>query len=552
MIKFDSQNKAQRLLDTISFELDTDMRLLPHQLKLGKTELLTDALTLPYADIESRLQRYAAEASESGKLLLRKDMKDYLARLNANPLIPLDFRLKVLARFEHYLDLFDPEMTAAILNAHKIGVLMVHKEARNQPNYLPILADMIGAAIELATRLLVGTLQQYQLPSPIATRQCYDLIKVGLAVLPTLRGYHKKGRIRLLGQFGLHELLRRLDLHGKSAEMQLALHSELGRHLEFLEPVLVRKGDAPPSRNHGTYLLSNMVRPHELPEIIRSLPATFADDVVLLPLDRFIEDVVEAVNRAEALQADTEVQKRDLHIEEQVRITLLGGNAILDSLRFKNRPEVRVDYPGVRLLVKGDADRAIIESRSMVSLRRYEVPADGVVPDAWAVTNISQTGVGIERVGDYALPFEVGSLVGLVWLPNSNEPMLGFVRWIKEMKPGEHRVGIEFFTEHYHLIKGSLPHAPNEDLGDRRAWSLLLKQGTVEHTVIFPDAEVEQGMAFDLYQGGRSARFQIAAIIEKGPNYTITRAVKGKEIEIAPLGRKDSSASRDMIGVSGI
>ena len=46
-----------RLMDAVSFELDSDLRLHPQRLELGKAELLTDALRLPFVDIERQLMR---------------------------------------------------------------------------------------------------------------------------------------------------------------------------------------------------------------------------------------------------------------------------------------------------------------------------------------------------------------------------------------------------------------------------------------------------------------------------------------------------------------
>jgi len=110
-----STEDANRLMETVSFELDTDLRLHPQKLELGKAELLTDALTLPFTDIEKRLSQYVSGSSKDEKILLQKSIKSYLAKLNSNPLIPLHYRLKVLGRFERELELFDAEMTAAVL-----------------------------------------------------------------------------------------------------------------------------------------------------------------------------------------------------------------------------------------------------------------------------------------------------------------------------------------------------------------------------------------------------------------------------------------------------
>jgi len=65
-----STEDANRLMETVSFELDTDLRLHPQKLELGKAELLTDALTLPFTDIEKRLSQYISGSSKDEKLLL--------------------------------------------------------------------------------------------------------------------------------------------------------------------------------------------------------------------------------------------------------------------------------------------------------------------------------------------------------------------------------------------------------------------------------------------------------------------------------------------------
>jgi len=532
-------NKTARdLLDTVSFQLDDDLRLLPRQITLGKAELLTDALTLPFVDIEKRLNAYVFNAPEAVKWRLRQDMKDYLARLNANPMLPLQFRMKVLARFESDLALFDPEMTSAVLNAHKIAILMVHKEARENRNYLAPLSEMIAAALELAVQLLLHTLQQYQIPSPITSRQVFDLAKLGLALIPALlMEKHMQSRVRLNVQISAFELLRRLDFYGKSIEEQQMVWREVEPRLSNLTPILVRKGESRDLTGNSIFLVSNLARPHERPQVLTKIRQPFADDLILIPLDQIVDEEVAAVNRVENLLKSTEQQRRDLHIESQVRTTLVGGKAFLDMLRPQRRPTLRTEYSGVRVLLQEDSARAIVESKSLLALNKYEQAptSGGSLPDAWLVKNIDLTGISLERIGVTPPRFAVGTLVGLIWLPFKGEPLLGFVRWHKEVKHGEHHIGIEFITEQYYLMKGSVLSQKVDESPHLRNWPLLLQQGTLHHTVIFPDPYIPVGMTFNLSQESKSGEFRVQEIVANGPNYTLAHIVKDSPIARAEI-----------------
>ncbi|MDQ6978454.1 MAG: hypothetical protein Q9M75_10100, partial [Ghiorsea sp.] len=164
--------------------LASDLRLHPQRLDLGQAEMLTDVLLNRFEDLEQRLNTYFSGSAAGPEL--RKSMQAYLSRLNSNPLIPLHFRLKVLHRFEERLDLFDAEMTAAVLNAHKIGVDMVQKEALKDPEYYRILVDMVAHAINLAGSLMKDTLGSSHAPAVITVRQVFDLMRLGMVVMPEL------------------------------------------------------------------------------------------------------------------------------------------------------------------------------------------------------------------------------------------------------------------------------------------------------------------------------------------------------------------------------
>jgi len=526
-----NKESAQRLMETVSFELDTDLRLHPQRLNLGKAELLTDAITLPFMGIEKRLAKYITGASPEETEILRRSMKDYLGRLNSNPLIPLHFRLKVLNRFERELELFDAEMTAAVLNAHKIGVNMVQKAARSQPGYYRIVVDMAANAVELAAKLLRQGLEEYRVPAVIATRQVFDLARLGLAVLPVLPEDSVSERDRLEKAVSSHELLRKLDLFGKPKAIQKIIWQELNNHIGFLKPRFCHKGDAPTDLEGTSFLFTNFMRPHTAPVVTSRLPSQFSSDGITIPMDEFIDRLVTAINRVETVLHSPDLQKQDLHTEEALQATIIGGNAILESMHDKKRSHERQDYVGVRVILESKPNKAFVESHTALVMNEYEyAPTERSNAGAWSVIDISKGGTCLERISFDPLGNDVGAIVGINWLPHKNEPMLAFIRWFKEPKPGEQRVGLEFIRAKYRLMKGAIMGGAEDDSIRGRAWPLLVKPERKDLSVIFPDAHIMRKMAFIISDENKSAHFKVQDVVETGPNYTIAKAVHADEL----------------------
>jgi len=536
-----SSESAKKLMETVSFELDTDLRLHPQKLELGRAELLTDALTLPFMDIEKRLNQYVIGTSGTEKLVLQKSMKAYLAKLNANPLIPLHFRLKVLGHFERELELFDSEMTAAVLNAHKIGVDLVQKAARIEPSYYRVLVVMVANALELAVKMLRIGFERYQSPAVLTNRQSFDLMRLGLSVLPALPEDAVSERDRLRKAVSSHEFLRMLDFYGKSEAEQKMTWRELQHHVGTLEPKLIRKGDSSPELADETYMSTNLIQPNKSATVISKLPDECIADTVIIPLDKFVDRMVTAINRVETVLKSPDLQQNDLFTEEALYTTIVGGNAILDTLREKERAGDRKDYSGTRLIIEWDSKRAFKESHTAVILDEYQyAPSDRINPSAWSVVDISQHGVGLERVSEEGFELGVGAMVGLSWIPHKNEPMLGTVRWIKETKSGEHRMGIKFLQQKLKLYKGTmLGHATDEDINQSRSWPVLIKPGTPHHTAVFPECKVFKNMAFMLSHEGKGAHFKVVKVMKTGPNFSFCKVAPVEEM--VPTGSFDFS-----------
>jgi len=525
-------DEANRLMETVSFELDTDLRLHPQKLELGKAELLTDALTLPFTNIEKRLNQYIAGSSSDEKVLLQKNIKSYLAKLNSNPMIPLHYRLKVLGRFEQELELFDAEMTAAVLNAHKIGVDLVRKAAQSEPSYYRILVDMVSNALELAVKMLRIGLEKYQSPAVLTTRQAFDLMRLGLSVIPALSTKDISEKQRLFQAVSNHEMMRMLDFYSKTPHEQQITWQELQHHTNILEPFFLRKTDKPEKISGETFIITYCSRPNDPAKVISSLPAEMNSDTIIIVADQFVDRLITALGRVETVLKNPALQRNDLHTEEALNATIIGGNAILNTLRSRDRNADRKTYAGTRLVIEWDAAKALKEANTAQILDEYEfAPSDHAIPETWSIVDISRSGVGLERLDDNTPTAAVSSIVGMSWLPHNNEPLLGIISWIKEVKLGEQRMGIHFFENDFKLYQGTIMGGAADDTSLARSWPVLVKPGKRNHKAVFPDCRIFKNMTFILRQDGKGAYFKVIEITKIGANYCACSITPAKELK---------------------
>jgi hypothetical protein len=520
MAQVPSVEEAKKLMETVSFELDTDLRLHPQKLELGKAELLTDALTLPFMDIEERLNHFALSSSAAEKLALQKSMKAYLAKLNANPYIPLQFRLKVLGNFEKELELFDSEMTAAVLNAHKIGLNLVQEAARDEPSYYRPLVDMTSNALELGVTMLRAGLQKHRPPAVLTVRQTFDLMRLGLSILPALPENTRPEHERLYKVISNHEFLRMLDFYGKSDDEKKMAWQELQYHINTLEPELIRKGGSAPKPSDETYMVTNLIRPNDTARVISKIPDHPPYDIIIIPLNKFIDRMVTAIDRVERVAKSAGLTESGIFTEEALHTTIDGGNAILKTLREQKRDSKRKGCPGVRLLLEWDAHAAFREAFSSIVDYEY-APSRAENRDSWAAIDVSKQGARLERVGGEEFEPGVGAMIGLHWIPHHDLPMLGTIRWIRELKSGELQIGLKFLQKGFKIYTGTLlGQRQEDDLSKTRTWPVLVMPGTPYHTAAFPDSNIYKNMTFMISDGIKGAHFQITKVTEKGPNFT--------------------------------
>ena len=523
-------------------ELDGNLRLHPQRLNIGQAELLTDALRLPFTDIEARLAQYVIGSSTQESAQLRKSIKHYLGRLNANPLIPLAFRMKVLNRFEHDLNLFDGEMTAAVLNAHKIAVEMVQKAAKNDSSYYPVLVDMVTSAIELALKLMLISLEKYHAPAVIATRQFFELAKLGLAVAAQLEHRQHVKVERLHTAICKFELLRLLDFYSKTTKQQQLTWKELQYHIGSLQAQLLRSGEIYEPLNDCRFMVSNLFRPNDAANVVAEPPDPLEYDCILIPVDMLFSRVSIAIERVLSILNSQELQK-DLHTEEAILTTLVGGKAILKALSHSERRNNRTDDSQSRFVIEWNAVRAFNTLSGAGKVRTGALNSALEQKNSWQILDISTHGACIEQLHTQHLTDYVGKLIGLnlqqkqgkayacvAWTEavENRAFKLGFVRWARHSRGGELRLGIEFLRGRLQLVQGMIL-ASSENMDLNRSWPIIITAaGSDSHTALFPDNRIYRNMTFALVKGERKAHYIVKQILHKGENYSLCEIRRAK------------------------
>jgi len=275
-----------------------------------------------------------------------------------------------------------------------------------------------------------------------------------------------------------------------------------------------------------------MSKPNDPAKVMETLHNPLDYDCIVIPLDAYIDRLITAINRVEGIMSSQEMQRNDLITEQSLHTTITGGNALLNALRIKDRNNDRKGKQGLRVILEWDLAKSFVESHAALVMNEYEyAPSEAGNQSAWTITNLSGTGAGMERMSDSPLKLGVGAMVGLSWIPHQGEPMLGYIRWIKEPKPGEQRVGIEFLGEQFKLVKGGLLGGGGDELTEKRAWPILIKVGEKKNIAIFPDARIFRNMAFAISYKGQNVHLKTDTVVKSGPNFTICHVIKAKELD---------------------
>jgi len=533
---------------SILLDLDHESQRLPQQLNPGKDGTPADELIQSFDEIEQRLKHFTHASSAEDVKSLARAMKRLIGKLNADAHIPLNFRLKVLHCFEHELDMFDVEMTAAVLNAHKVAIMQVKQAASTDNNYYPALLRMINNAIEITIKRLLAKLEQYTTPSIIITRHFFDLARLGLDTSAAMGNTSPSETARLNKLVCNHEMLRKLNFFGKTHSLQKMIWQELQHHIGVLEPRLYRRGDTPRDIRNNSLMFINLNRPNDPGHIIDKLPEPLEADCIIIPLDVFIKRLNHEFQKAESILSNQQMQTKVLHTETVLENSLIGCRAILDALKTEKRAP-RHTRVGIKVQLVMEPTKAILKAFALAKKTYKKTSAKPETfnqTKAWSVVDFNQYGVCLERMRAEPMAELPDSLVGLNWYFGDDSleleftgrkddierqahvaPGLGFIRWARESRNGEQRIGIEFFDSDYKLAKASLARGQRE-IDHQHVLPILVKPGKSLHTVIFPASRIYKDMTFMISQDDQHAYFKVREITVTGQNYTQCEIVRAR------------------------
>jgi len=377
-------------------------------------------------------------------------------------------------------------------------------------------------------------LGQYQAPAIITVRQVFDLMRLGMIVVPEMGEGCEAETKRLHLSIVRYELLRNLDFFSKTEKQQAMMMEELKNHIDILTPHYFPKGTIKSAAVKGySLLVTNMSRPNDVAQMI-PFPQQVVADHLIVPMDDFIDRLVMSIDKAEKVLKNPVLQSNDMQIEESLNTTVLGGNAILDALRTKSRDSERQEYGNAKLVVGWSIGESIYSLEKDMSsddslLKQVKVDHESTA-GAWTVMNISRQGAALERLEGEALPLGVGAMLGLHWQPHRGEPRFAFIRWIRYPKPGEQQIGIEFYLRDYVAVTAVMLSIGDSE--EKKRWSILATfEDDGEHIIVFPDTDVFKGMVFSVADDDRGGYFKVSSIIEVGPNYSICHAKIASELE---------------------
>ncbi|MFQ5345714.1 MAG: hypothetical protein ACE5DZ_07120 [Mariprofundus sp.] len=489
------------------------------------------------SDIESKLDHYVLKKTEVDAKDLALSMKSFLKKLNSHQNISLDFRLKVLNRFEQELDLFNAEITGAMFKAHQIAIVLVQQKARKKPACLPDLIDMIANAIELAVRLLLIDLKQYRVPQMIVTRHVFELARLGLEAASGAGDTIQLQITRLHQMLCNHELLRKLNFFGQPLSHQKKIWQELQHHTRGLKPHLFHHGDSPDDPGCRCLMLINLYKPNQPGRIIDHMPKYIEHDCIIIPLDSFVSSLNRRIRDNETiLKDDQKQQEMALHTDKGLEDILFCDKAILAMFKTGNRP-LRYTQSSLRIQLCLDPRTAIDRTSSDNNFLTgvHHKPENADTSNAWNIVDINRYGVRLERMSSDSLASFPNSMAGLNWFDQGRgrhqkkqfRPGLGFIRWAREYKAGEQCIGIEFLDHSYQLAKAALAQGQRE-IDNIPALPVLIKQDESSHSIIFPETSIYNGIRFMVLQNNRRTYLKVKKILVAGQNYTLCKIVAAK------------------------
>jgi len=529
-----SQQLADKLLGQVpSYELDiTGSSLLASDVEIpeiGQFSALTDAIILLFQDIETRLAKYLTSYDEDEKEELHRDMKRFLGRINANHLIPLKFRLRVLQSFSREAEFLDADLTYAILNAYKVAILHILDAAHEKPVYHLPLAKLCGDAITLAVRVTRLQLRLYREPSIQVTRHVHELTRLGLGALGKIDETSQASKFKesINHNLAWYELLSMANFFALTLEGQDILYDSLEPYISKVVPFYCPRRQSALSTQGHVYLVHEVGTGRPVPEWSdKGVQPIHEWDRVILDISQLVPILRSQLQEAQAHMNDIEKQKRELRTEHELHMTLAVAKHLLTCLLDKPRKEERAPAKGQWTHVIGNMKRALtMPHKPSFRLSPLHLAEEEEQRNTWNLTDMSKTGMSVETDELKYLP-DVTNVIRMVWPENDEEagrPFWAQVMWRRQAaKGGPMRMGLQFLPPQITCWRRQ-PYGGNVEAGDRGNYFVLgAKLAKRKEFLIWThDKNIQAGSTFELEMNSQWRPCRVLRIIQVGANHVV-------------------------------
>jgi len=487
--------------------------------EMGQLSALTDAILLLFQNIDARLTKYLTSNDASEKEELHKEIKQFLGRINSNHLIPLHFRLRVLASFSREASFLNADLTSAILNAYQVGILLLLEEAKEKEESNLALGLMCSQAIQLAMRVARLQLSQYFELGHQITAQVHTLARIGFAALMKCpespkRQTHYENVRNALAWF---ELMRLSDFFRLTRSEQETVYKHIESCINKIAVLYVPKKMAVTSTPGHTYLVSNVGDRFSRPERVPDLDPVHKNDRVVLDISVLLPLLRDQLDEVTAHLEDSERQRRDLRIEDEIYATLMATRHMLNSMEKLPR-KFRRDRITEDFTLVGNLESALkLINRPHVKLLPTGI--DGKESDlssSWSTFDMSSVGIGAETTDAQNLP-QISSLVRLVWSRKDAEyPFWATLVWRRHLAVGigRTRAGLQFLPGKPAVVQ---VHTPGRD----KAPALAARMSDARELLLWVFGRFFfSGQTVLLDIGDKTYTCLVVKKVQQGNNYT--------------------------------
>ncbi|MDX8393858.1 MAG: hypothetical protein R8K21_04650 [Mariprofundales bacterium] len=508
----------------ISSLLTSDIQL-PN---LGKIGAVSNAVQMMLRDIEKQLAAYLASDNEIERQHLHDDMIDFLSKMNANPMLSLDFRIKTLRAFRNELELLDEELIVAILDSYKISInVLLNNNDKSDESRLT-LGSLCCEAISLGMHVQRWLVMRYCEPGFRMNRQIHELMRLGIMSLDNMNNPIARRYIMNI-QHGIawYELMRTIDFFRLTSDGQQTLYDALEPFVRKMKAMYLAKGETIPQHMGAKYLVSIVGDNHGKPEYRTKTPHDYNKDYIVLEMTNLIAALKRQLGEAQRYldgvrTGSLSPELMQGNTPQTIKLQKMICSTILDGFRRIPHSHQREAVEGQEVWVINDLYRALRLLNPLESLKtNVDDPNESVEhTSAWHVRDISEAGVGLETNEKPKKIAEASTLVRVVWTDvTSPNPLWAQVRWVRQQKhDGSTHMGLKFLP---HPLKQIWIKVNNDKKREPALASLIASH---EYVLWAPtNKDMKTGVKIIMYVNNKKYKYKILLSSRKGKNFSVYR-----------------------------